>query len=239
MTRLFLLIALVVSFYSCRFFGGEKVYGDGNIVTQQRNIAGFTGIDVSGAIDVQLRMEPAHAVKIEGDQNLLQYIRTELDGDVLRIYRQNGFNVQPTKDIVVYVAAPSMTLIEVSGASKVLGKSPLTGNKEVEIRASGASTIDMDVNLASLYGDLSGACTLKLRGRAGKFSLQASGASEVECMDLVTDETTLDISGATDVKVTSNKQLNVEASGASSVEYRGNANIDQKSSGASSVKKVG
>jgi hypothetical protein len=208
-------------------------------VTQQRNISGFSGIDVSGALDVQLRIDSSHSVKIEGDQNLLQYIRTELDGDVLRIYRENGFNVQPTKDMVIYVSAPTVTTIDVSGASNVLGKSPLTGNKDVEIRASGASTVNMDVNVASLYGDLSGACTLKLRGQARKFSLEASGASEVECMDLVTDETTLNISGASDVKVTSNKQLNVDASGASNVEYRGNANIDQKSSGASSVKKVG
>jgi hypothetical protein len=239
MNRIFLLLALIVtSLSSCRYFGGERVYGDGNIITQQRSIGTFDGIDVSGAISVQLRIEPTHSVKIEGDQNLLQYIRTEVTNGTLHIYRENGFNVKPTKDMVIYVSAPAIADIEVSGASNVVGKSPLTGDKEMQIHASGASSVELDVNVASLISDLSGACTLKLKGRAEKFSLEASGASTVECIDLVTEETTLDVSGATDVKVTSNKQLTIDATGASSVEYRGNATINQKSSGASSVKKV-
>ena len=52
-----ILATVIISLSSCRYFGGERVYGDGHIVTQQRNTGSFEKVDVSGGIKVHVRQE--------------------------------------------------------------------------------------------------------------------------------------------------------------------------------------
>jgi hypothetical protein len=224
-------------FASCRFLGGERVRGNGNIVTVQRNMGDFNSIDAGGAVEVRVRQDAAHSVRVETDENLLEYLEIFKDGNTLVIQPQKGYNLQPSDEVIVYVAAPEFRVINVSGASRIMGENRISGNT-LELGASGASEIQMDVSLSKLQADLSGSSALQLKGNAARFEAEGSGASKFKCLDLVTDETSLDISGATDAEITANKQLNIEASGASNVDYRGNPSISQNSSGASSVRKM-
>ena len=57
-------------------------------------------------------------------------------------------------------------------------------------------------------------------------------------MDLLTENTRVDISGASSADVFASVKLDVQASGASGVKYRGAAAVTQDVSGASNVKKV-
>ena len=234
----FLLLFLAVTlFTSCRFMGGERVRGNGNIVNAERNLGSFNSIEAGGAVEVRVRQDAAHTVRIQTDENLLEYLEVFKDGNTLVIQPKKGYNLQPTDDVVVHVSAPEFRAIEVSGASRVISENRINGNK-LELGASGASEIQMDVALSELQADLSGSSALQVKGSSAKFAAEASGASTLKCLDLVTDETSLDISGSTDASITANKQLNIEASGASNVQYRGNPSISQNSSGASSVKKL-
>ena len=233
------LFALAASllFSSCRFLGGERVDGNGNVVTEQRNVGRFNAVEAGSALEVRVRQDAANSVRIEADQNLQEFIEAFTDGNTLVIRQKQGYNLDPTKEIVVYVSAPSFESLEVSGASRLLGETPLSGNK-LELFVSGASEANVEVKVSKLNTEVSGASTMQVRGNASDFSTQASGASKIRCADLVTDDATVDVSGASHAEVTANKQLNVEASGASEVRYRGNANIRQESSGASSVSKM-
>ena len=207
------------------------------MVTQQRNVGSFNSIDVGGALEVRVRQDAAASVQVATDENLQPYIETYLDGNTLVVQNKQGYNPDPSNNTIIYVSAPEFKNLEVSGASKLIGENTVTSN-DLGLRASGASEISMDVKAQKLETEATGASNIQLKGRADKFSSEASGASHLRCLDLQTDETTLDLSGASDAEVTADKQLNIEASGASDVKFRGNANINQKSSGASSVQKI-
>ena len=222
---------------SCRFMGGERIRGNGNIVTVQRNMGSFNSIEAGGAVEVRVKQDAANSVRIETDENLLEFLDISIDGSTLVVRPRKGYNLDPSDEIIVHASSPNFKTIEVSGASKVLSESVIKGD-ELELGASGASEIRMQVETSTLKADLSGASTLELKGTSSRFSTEASGASKIKCMNLDTDETDLHVSGATDAEVTANKQLNIDASGASNIDYRGNASINQKSSGASSVRKV-
>lgn len=237
-TQLLLLALPVVLFFSsCRFLGGERIDGNGRVVTQQRNVGRFNSIDVSGALDVRVRQDATAAVRVETDENLQEFVETFLDGNTLVVRNKQGYNLDPSNNTIVYVSAPEFRDLEVSGASKLIGENTITSN-DMGLRASGASEITMDVKTQKLETEATGASSIQLRGSAERFSSEASGSSHLRCLDLQTSEATLDLSGACNAEVTAEKQLNIEASGASDVKYRGNANINQKSSGASSVQKI-
>jgi hypothetical protein len=79
---------------------------------------------------------------------------------------------------------------------------------------------------------------MMVSGTAVQLKVEASGASDFKGYDLVTDVCHASASGASDIKITVNKEISAHASGASDVRYKGNGVIrDLKSSGSSSVSK--
>ncbi|MBC8070637.1 MAG: DUF2807 domain-containing protein, partial [Deltaproteobacteria bacterium] len=70
------------------------------------------------------------------------------------------------------------------------------------------------------------------------FTLDVSGASQVEAAGLVAREVEVEASGASSAEVTANVSLDVDASGASEVRWGGDAQtVAQDASGASSITK--
>jgi hypothetical protein len=77
---------------------------------------------------------------------------------------------------------------------------------------------------------------MRVTGRAGQTSIEASGASSFRGYDLSTENCHVKASGASDVKITVNKELSAHATGASDIRYKGDASMrDLHSSGSSSV----
>ena len=237
MRMLFSFLLSVTVFSSCRMFGGKRISGNGNITTQSVSVSNFEAVDATGAVTVQVRQDATQSVRVQTDENLQQYLDVSVNGNTLNIHTKSGYNLDPSKEIVVYVSAPQLKDLSVTGASKLLGEGTFT-SKDLRLNATGASEIDMNLEVSKLKTELSGASTLRLKGKAESVSTEASGASKIQCADLTTDETRLDLSGASNARVVANKKLVIEASGASDVEYSGNADVNQKSSGASSVKKI-
>ena len=94
------------------------------------------------------------------------------------------------------------------------------------------------LEVKTLSVDLSGASDITITGTASQLSVEASGASDFKGFDLVTETCDARASGASDIKITVNKELSAHASGASDVRYKGSGVIrDLKSSGSSSVSK--
>jgi hypothetical protein len=239
MRVLFIALLSGVILTSCHYFMGERVSGNGHIVAQQRSTGSFDGVEASGQVVVHVRQDASPSVKIETDENLQDLIEVYTSGSKLVIRTRQGYNIDPSKDIIAYVSAPVFKDIELSGQCDIVGDSPLTGTQPLSMHVSGQGDITLEVNLPKVSTDISGQGNVKLKGQVGDFSASVSGQGDVKCFDLVTENTSVDISGGSDVEITANKQLNIEASGASSVRYKGNASVSQNISGAGSVKKVG
>ena len=106
------------------------------------------------------------------------------------------------------------------------------------MQLSGASSLKGEVKFTDLVIGQSGASDSKITGSVTNLDIDVSGASDFKGFDLITENCKAEASGASDIRITVNKDLRVNASGASDVEYKGSAMIsDFKTSGASSLKK--
>jgi hypothetical protein len=235
----FIAFAFVTFLSSCQIFGGKRVSGNGKIVTQEKSVNGFSNIDVSGAVTVRLRQDSIPGVKVETDENLLEYLDIHVSGNTLVIETKKGYNLDPTDEVIVYATASHFKNIEASGACDIVSDNLLSGNEALEIDASGAVNINLQVTLPKLSTHVSGSGEVILKGTAKDFSGSISGSGNIKAFELITDNTDLDLSGAAGAQITANQKLNVEVSGAGDVEYKGNASVNQRISGAGSVKKVG
>lgn len=219
--------------------GWKGINGSGNIVTQSRTTEKFNSVDVSGAINVYVKQDSAQqTIKVETDDNLQEYIDIHEDNGVLYISQRDNYSLDPSKKIKVYVSATYFKRFNISGASNIYSENKLVSSETLDIDMSGASEIKLDVKAPRINADITGASSVMISGETKDFNVEGSGASDIKSFDLMTENTTLDISGACSAEVFASVKLDVEASGASGIKYKGNAAVNQDVSGASSVKKV-
>jgi hypothetical protein len=232
----FLLIAVLTA--SCHNVFGDKIKGNGNIKTESRTAGIFSSVDVSGSIDVYVTQDSACSVKVEADENLMEYIIIKTEGDVLVIEPRDGYNLSGSKHIKIYVTSPVFKRFEVSGASSITGESMLTSSEVITIQVSGASDTKLELRAPKVSIDVSGASTAIVKGQTKDLFIEGSGASNAKCFELLSENAEVDVAGASNADVFASVKLNAEASGASDVRYKGNAAVNQNTSGAGSIKKV-
>ncbi|HXG82909.1 MAG TPA: head GIN domain-containing protein [Pyrinomonadaceae bacterium] len=200
-------------------FGGftnyKGIQGSGTVKSEARDVSGFTKIEASGAVNLDITAQKDFGVSVEADGNLLGHIKTEVDGDTLKIFPESGISTK--NKINVKISMPEIKDLDVSGASTAV-VSNISSDK-LDLTASGASKI-------------------KIQGQAKDLSSDASGASGIDAENLTVENADIEASGASSATVSAANELKADASGASSIYYTVEPkNIKQNSSGASSVKK--
>jgi hypothetical protein len=235
---LFVSLALLIIASGCREIFGKRIRGNGNIQSETRSSSSFNSVQVSGAIDVYVRQDSVNSIKVETDENLLQYVEVHNENGTLYIHESDGVNIRPSRSVKVYVAGPDFQRLKASGACKIISENKVNGSGTVEIDLSGASDVRMDLNAPKVNAELSGAGTIDLKGETKDFYVRGSGSTDIKCFDLKAENVEIRISGAGDADVFASVKLDVHVSGAGSVRYRGNASVNQKISGAGSVKKT-
>ncbi len=205
------LLALVLLFLNGCHWVGEK--GNGTITTDARPVTDFTRLEVDGAFTINWKRGPA-ALSITTDENLLEFIRTELKGDKLRIEWVKP--LKGTRGIKIEIASPMLTRTTLNGAVR-LTAADLTGTE--------------------FYLEANGASRMKLSGNVNAMSGEMNGASRLDAESLVTRAMELTINGAGRADVNATEVLKVEISGAGKVNYLGNPQVSQEINGAGKVRK--
>lgn len=209
---------------------------------QPRTISGsFTGISVSGSIDLYLSQSNEEVVVVSAaEPELRDRIVTEIKNGVLQIYfKDKGLRWTRDKKLKAYVSFKTLNKLEASGASDIYANGVIKSNT-LQLTLSGSSDFKGAVDVQDLSINQSGSSDSQISGRADKVNVLVSGASDVKGFDLITDYCEANASGASDIQLTVNKEINAIASGSSDIIYKGNAtSANVKSSGASSVKRSG
>ena len=213
----------------------QTIINDKN--AEVRNVSAFTGIKVSGGIDVYLSQSNEYALAVSAsDKKSNVNIKTEVHNGILHIfYDGNSFRLSPNHKLRTYISFKTLESLEGSGASDFIINGTLKANS-LKIELSGASEIKGNLHLDNLLLNMEGASIVKVNGTVKNIKINASGASDMKNYDLVVDHCIAELSGASDVKITINKSLSAKASGASLLYYKGNPKkTELSSSGASNI----
>ena len=236
----FSLMAILIAFvFSSCFFTGQRVSGDGHIITQEKNVGNFTAVRSSGSMDVHIVQKEINSVKVETDENLISYLDIYVDGSTLVVRERQGYALNPTKNITVYVSSPAFKEIEMSGSGDIVSDNIISGNEPLKIDVSGSGNINLNVSLPKLEAEISGSGNIILKGQSSDLDISMNGSGNIKCFDLTSDNVNINISGSSDAEITANKKLDIDVAGSGSVRYKGNAAVNQRVSGSGEVKKEG
>ena len=204
-----LLAACVVLIAACHLPG---VRGNGDIKTEERQVAAFANFDAGGAFEIQWQ-SGSPALRITTDENLLAYIENNVSGDTLNLRTRD--HVWPTRGIKVVISSPTRTGARIRGAVKLTAKH-LSG-PSFALESKGASEVSLDGKIERLLVDM-------------------TGASQLAADGLQTNTAEISTTGAGDAEVAVKDTLKVVITGAGKVSYVGNpATIDKRITGAGSI----
>ena len=203
-----------------------------------RTLSGsFHAIKISGGMDLYLSQSSTESIAVSASEERYKAaIKTVVENGTLRIYYEGEklWGVKNRK-LKVYLSFRDLDKIDASGATDVHVAGTITV-PSLDMVLSGACDFKGAVKVDKLNMDLSGASDVKISGSAVNVKIESSGASDVKGFDLVSEFCTAKASGASDINITVNKELNAYASGASDIYFKGSGLIrDLHNSGASNV----
>ncbi|HMO34127.1 MAG TPA: head GIN domain-containing protein [Lacibacter sp.] len=239
MKQLCVVLLSQVFFFATSLAQDVLVVKDPN--AELRPVGGYTGIHVSHAIDVIIKQGKEQAVVVSAaEPKVRDRIRTEVKDGVLRIWYDPATTMRWNRDATrlrAYVSVTEIRSLYATGASNIKVDGILRG-EELKLGLHGASSFKGEVAYNQLNAEQTGASDAHIRGRVANLVVVVSGASDFKGYELVTDLCRATASGASDIKITVNKDLKATASGASDIGFRGEGVLSEfRTSGSGSVRK--
>src|SRR5215203_986375 len=142
----------------------EKVRGDGPMVTQEREVGPFTGIDLRIDAQVYYRTAPGHGMTVSGQQNILDVLETYSDGGKLVIRYRGDVRVRSHETLHIELSAPTVSSLRVSGTGSLFTSGPLSTSR-MDMDLSGSGSISVSELAANLIdAELSGSGSIRVAG---------------------------------------------------------------------------
>jgi hypothetical protein len=211
----------------------KTVEGHGKVVTKERKTDSFTGIKVSSGIDVHLKQGDNEVVTVEADENLHEYILTEVRGGVLNVYSE--YSIRSAEKKIVYVTMKEVQSVMTSSAGDVIGESPINSER-LELSASSAGDIKLEIHAKNTNIDISSSGDLTLSGETDMLRADLSSAGDLNAYDLKAREADISVSSAGDADVNVSERITARASSAGDINYKGDPKyVDSHSSSAGGI----
>ena len=108
-------LAISAVLFACGIFKGG-IEGSGNVVAEHMAISGFNKVEVGNTFDVTITPGATFKVKVEADDNLLEYLDVKKSGETLEIRLRGGTSIR-NATLRAEVSLPELRSIKLSGAS--------------------------------------------------------------------------------------------------------------------------
>ncbi len=213
----------------------RSVRGNGKVVKEERTVSSFDGISVSTSIDVFLSQGNSESLIVEADENLMEYLVTEVKNGILGIYFDN-VSIRDATVKRVYVTMKEVKSLKTSSAGDILGQTPVRCS-DIILESSSAGNIRLELYADNVKVNISSSGDITLTGEAETMKANLSSAGDLNALDFKVNEADLSVSSAGDAEVYATKKLIAHASSAGDIVYRGDPEyIDARSSSAGEIR---
>jgi Putative auto-transporter adhesin, head GIN domain len=178
------------------FFGVSLTYAQ---TKETRNVGTFTKISFRVPGKLYLRQGSPQKVEMEGKQDVLKEIETDVDGSRLVIGKEgNWMNWNWGKDdeVTVYITVKDIEGLSVSGSGDIIGETKIIA-RDLDLNVSGSGNLKIEAEASGdVEADVSGSGDLILKGKCRGFESDVSGSGKVVLSMNITEQADLGISGS-------------------------------------------
>jgi hypothetical protein len=203
---MFLLVSCVTE-----LTGLKRIVGKGPVMNEERILSSFNKVQSTIGAEINIIESDSFYVTISAQENVLNYLKTNVVNDVLKI-GFDGYSVQTPQKIVLNVHMPEIMKFSLSGAAQIESDLPIP---EIVISGSG---------------------DVVCKGKTESLNITINGRSTMDLYEMEVNNARVTISGTGTVRVNAVENLDVVISGVGYVYYLGAPNVQKTISGIGEVK---
>lgn len=220
---------------NAQWFSKNTTKGNGKIVTEKRSTADYDQIRVGGFFDVELVSGKEGAITMEGEENILPLVKTEVENGVLLIYTEKNKSINTSKKLVITVPFISITDVSLGGSGSITTKSTIKATK-FSVKLSGSGDIDLTLDVNDAEVNISGSGDVNLKGKTANYDGKLSGSGDLDTYELKAENANAVISGSGNIRLYCSNNLTARISGSGNISYKGDPKTkDTKVSGSGSI----
>ena len=227
-TNLILAMFLAMAFSSCISVNSQNaIVPSKNYITQKVKVEKFDGISTSTSIDVIYTQTTGNMdVEIYAPDNLMEYVKVEVDGGMLKIgfeleEKGQGLNIKGKHETEVRVSAPAVHSLRASSSGDIILKNGLQTTGKVSVESSSSGDIKGgNIVCDALETEASSSGDIDLdQVECISLMLKASSAGDVSMMALKAERVCADASSSGDVSLSGVcRMAKLEASSAGEID---------------------
>ena len=208
-----------------------EVRGSTVIVKQERSAQPISGLYADGSFDIELTQGKEPALVVEADDNIVSLVKTEYQGQDLRIYLdQSNIKDLSFEHIRIYVTVPSIDAIHLNGPIELNGHG-MWKMDQLNLFTQGPSDVHLDIQGELLATSIDGPSVIELHGHMGKQSIHIQGPGKYHAGDLESTYATVVIKGSGKVELNVRSALQVAITGPGIVSYSGSPQVSSQING--------
>lgn len=233
-STLLLLLALIILMLSTTGCMRERIEGNYNVITEERNSQSFSEVSSNGSFRVVIIPDDETWVEVKAESNVVPYVETWSDGTTLTVEYRDGYNIHEHYTVEVFLHTPVLENIRLSGSGKV--ESGSFNSERAELHISGSGNIECAFVTDYLKANVSGSGNLIIDGVAENSNMKISGSGKIDALNLNQQFCEANISGSGNIMTSVNESLEAWISGSGCVYYLGDPSITTHISGSGKVK---
>ncbi len=223
---------------------------------EEREVAPFTKISYGLSFDVEFVVGSEHKVILEGDQDTIDEIETEVSGGILKISKDSGWFDWSDEEIRLTVIYTQLESITMSGSGEGFAKSidadkftaRINGSADLEIETfsgndleltiSGSGTINLnDINADSVSVDISGSGDIEIAGNTITQTIKIMGSGDYSGRELQSKEADVVVTGSGDAELSVEATLTARVTGSGDIVYYGNPQESTQVTGSGDIER--
>ena len=233
------LVAAAGATASCGHAAGD---GDpGPAMSRSYPVGAFTGIELAGAYDVDVKTGPTPSVAARGPEKMIERLVVEVRGNTLMIHPRKekgwfrgGWNSD--QKVQVTVTVPNLQAATLAG-SGVIAIDKVQGQRfDGQIAGSGdlrLGAVEVDALKIGIAGS-GGANAGTGKARIAEYDIAGSGG--VEAGQLTVEDLKISIAGSGDIKANASRTADVDIMGSGDVDLTGGAKCTVSKAGSGDVR---
>ena len=231
------LTLLVFTSCNAQWGKGKTIKGNGNLTTITRTTSDYDAIRLAGWMEFELVEGEEGTITIEGEENLLDYILTEVEGNGLIVKTENNINLKPSGNKTIKITIPFRDIdkVSLSGSGDVTSNATIV-SKNFEAKVSGSGDVTLDVKSTNVQASITGSGDLTLTGQTTNLNASVTGSGDFHGGRLMADFTEAKVTGSGDVVVYAKEAIKARVTGSGDIEYKGSpSKVDKKVTGSGDI----
>jgi putative autotransporter adhesin-like protein len=225
---------------------------------ENRDLKPFEHVNYSVPFNVEFVLSDTPFVTLEGDEDTIEEITTEVKDDVLHIRKESRWFDWSDGDVLITVGYPSIASINMAGSGD--GYAEEINTDQLRLTISGSAELELDqlvcndliivisgsggIKLNDLDADtmntrITGSGDVEASGRVVTQDIAITGSGDVQATDLRAQEVEVAIRGSGDAKVWALASLNAKVTGSGDIAYYGNPQVHESILGSGNIKHRG